>query len=299
MPAILTIFDTIGALPLSVRRALGRCAGLLFSFLPTRDRLVATRQVECFLPTVSASSVVRGVYAHVGQVFMESINLFPLLQSPEKYVSCPEWPLAQSLLAQKRPIVALTAHTGNWDLLGAYWASQGVPLTTIGREARNKGLQYALLTLRDRYRIKTIWRSRSAGAKEIVNVLKSGEVIAGLLDQDTRVRSAFAPFFGRPVSVPTTLIELGMKHDAIFVSTFIFRESRGCYRIYLETFPDNANPENIIIEFNRRLEALIRQYPDQWVWFHKRWRTLPSGERVSGRRYAGLLRDWKLNAPTA
>ena len=287
---ILLIITLLGFLPLSLRSALGRAMGFIFAMLPTRERTIARLQIEHFIGAERAPSLVREVFAGIGQTLFESFNLRPFLSHQNTYISSDDWPEAERLLAKKRGIVALTAHTGNWDLLAAYMVSRGIELCAVGREARNPTLQEILLTLRNQYGIQTIWRSDKKGIKEIIARLKGGQVVAALIDQDTRVKSEFSPFFGHPAATPSALVRLAKEQNFLLATAFIFRTGFNKYRVFMQPLAENLTLKETLDEYNRRLEGMLRRYPSQWVWFHKRWRTMPGGKRMSSKEYIEYLK---------
>jgi KDO2-lipid IV(A) lauroyltransferase len=169
--------------------------------------------------------------------------------------------------------------------LAAYVISKGIPLTTIGREARNPTAQALLRAIREGYGIETIWRSDRSGLKRLLSCLKERRVVAALIDQDTRVESISVPFFGRSAKTPVSLITMGRKMNARFVTAFLFREGLTKYHVYVEELCEDSSDLEVLTSYNRRLEQYIRRYPSQWVWFHKRWRTKPDGVTLSSRQY--------------
>ena len=62
------------------------------------------------------------------------------------------------------------------------------------------------------------------------------------------------------------------------------------FETFIEEFDSTLSAEEILSEYNRRLAELLRRFPSQWVWFHKRWRSRPTGERLSSREYIAWLR---------
>lgn len=287
--ALLALLRVIGVLPLSLRSVLGACIGYFFGLIPSRDRRFAALQLRAFLPAHNATALLPRIFANTGRTMLESLNLKPLLRTGYPNIKCADWERVTTWLAEDRPLVTLTAHTGNWDLLAAYGISRGVALTTIGREARSPTGQVVLRALREAYGIETVWRSDRSGLKRLLACLKERRVIAALLDQDTRVDSISVPFFGTPAQTPSALIGLGQKFNARFVSAFIFRTSCFGFEIFIEELDSSSSAEQLLSEYNRRLETLIRRFPSQWVWFHKRWRTQPSGLKLSSREYAEWL----------
>lgn len=284
------IIRALGAVPFSIRGSIGWGLGYLVGLLPIRERRFAMLQLKAFLPSVSVKRVTPLVFANAGRTVLEGLRLKPVLTpSFIQTIKCPAWSAVEAWIKQDRPIVALTAHTGNWDLLAAYVIARGIPLTTIGREARNATGQAVLRSIREGYGIETIWRSDKKGLKRLMSCLKERRVIAALIDQDTRVDSMMIPFFGVPAKTPASLISLGRKYNARFVSAFLFRTGHQTFEVYVQEFPDALTEQQLLTEYNLRLESLIRKYPDQWVWFHKRWRTRPDGHTLSSRQYQELL----------
>jgi KDO2-lipid IV(A) lauroyltransferase len=233
--------------------------------------------------------VVPKIFENVGRSMMESLNLQPFLKPPFTHISCPQWDAILGWTKEDRPIIALTAHTGNWDLLAAYTIARGIPLATVGKEARNPNVQVALRSMREAYGIDTIWRSDRSGIKRIVGCFKERRVMAALIDQDTRVDSVFVPFLGTPAKTPSALVDLGKRYNARFVSAFIIRTKGTHFEIHTEELDSSKSTEEILAEYHRNLERLIRERPDQWVWIHKRWRSDPSGTTLGTRDYLKKL----------
>jgi KDO2-lipid IV(A) lauroyltransferase len=287
--ALLALMRTVGLLPISARSALGGAVGNLVGRLPLREARIAASQLQAFLPEASPSTVVPRIFENVGRSMMESLNLQPFLKPPFTHISCPQWDAILRWTKEDRPIIALTAHTGNWDLLAAYTIARGIPLATVGKEARNPNVQVALRSMREAYGIDTIWRSDRSGIKRIVGCFKERRVMAALIDQDTRVDSVFVPFLGTPAKTPSALVDLGKRYNARFVSAFIIRTKGTHFEIHTEELDSSKSTEEILAEYHRNLERLIRERPDQWVWIHKRWRSDPSGTTLGTRDYLKKL----------
>ncbi|RIL09401.1 MAG: hypothetical protein DCC75_06615 [Proteobacteria bacterium] len=287
---IAALIECAGRLPLELRISLGRCLGFIFSLIPTRDRKICELQLERFAKAMGGRALTSSVYQSVGQTLMESINLAPILKRLDTRVACPDWEqLAPKVSSRKSGILALSAHTGNWELLAAYFAAKGHKLTVIGRQARNLRFQEILAKLRARNGLKTVWRNDASGTKEIIRALKSKGIVAALSDQDTYVASKFVPFFGAPARTPSAMVDLAKKLECMIVAAFIFRTTRNSYEIRLHDIPAELPPEEILRTYNSLLEEYIRKFPDQWVWFHKRWRSLSEEQRLSSREYVRYL----------
>ncbi len=287
------LIKIIGALPLSLRVFLGRCLGALFSLIPTKDSRIASSQLQLFLP---GSTSIASVYAHFGQIVAECLNLKPLIQKLDNYVECEDLDKLKLLAQANIPIVALTAHTGNWDLMAAFLIKNGIKLSTAAKRARQGAFAEAITKIREEYGIKTIWRGDQSSSAEIIADLNAYRVVAALIDQDTAVSSVTLPFFGKPAKTPSGMVAIGKRVNAKFISTFIFRTSPLRYKLFIEELDSSRDIEGILTEFNQRLESYVRKYPEQWVWFHKRWRSLPDGVRLSSTEYLKHLQGLLANS---
>ncbi len=284
-------FRIIGILPFSARSKLGFALGYLFGLLPTRDRLITKKQLQLFLPGKNAASLTPRVFGNAARATLESFNLRAICARPEEYVTCSNWITIQTWLEEDRPLVVLTAHTGNWDLLAAYGIARGAKITTIGREARVLAVHEALKWMREQYGVETIWRSDRAGLKRLLSCFRERRVIAALIDQDTKVESVFVPFFGKPTRTPSSMIELGKKFNSRFVYAFIVRTSTGKFDLRVGEIDNTLETDGILSVYSSQLQAIIESHPEQWVWFHKRWRSDPTGTTLGSRQYLAWLTE--------
>lgn len=284
------LIAAIGLIPIPIRTRIGAALGWVFSWIPTRDRRIAQLQLKCFLPPQLDPVAISDVYRSVGSSITEGLNLTPLINNMSQVVHTPHEDRIQDLLGRGKPIIAFTAHTGNWDLMAAYYVSRGLALSTVGRRARNQVLQDILTDIRSDYGIRTLWREDPSSTRELLRTLKRGEIVAALIDQDTTVTSLSVPFFGQPASTPSALAALGLRLGAVFASSFIFRTAPLRYEVVVDELIGDT-PEELLHQYHQRLEHYLKQWPAQWVWFHKRWRTLPSGQRMSSRQYLTWLTE--------
>ena len=280
--------NCLGRLPLPVRALMGRYCGLLFSLIPTRDRKIARLQMKLCLQHEGGDRHLSAVYGSVGETLLECFNLKPLLDNYEEHVDT-DWSQWDEILSRKKGIVILSAHTGNWEFLAACSIKRGYKVSVVGKANRDAGFQNFMAWLRQGYGAETIWRTGASGLKQFLGALRKGESVAALIDQDTRVENVSVPFFGRPAATPVTMIEIAKKAQAVIIAPFIFRTGRNRYRIVVKELDSALPSEAILAEFNVALENLIREYPEQWVWFHKRWRTDAHGTRLSSREYLQKL----------
>lgn len=287
---ILLLF-IIGKFPLVIRQTFGRGLGGLFSYFPLRDKEIAELQIGMVLPHLNARKTAGKTYQNFGMTTFESLHLDPLWKHHPEILEDPAWDQATAILSRSQGLIALTGHIGNWDLLAASAVKKGFPLLAAGRQARFKSFHAALEWLRGKNGIKTLWREDLQATRDLLKALNEKNVIAALVDQDTEVESIFSNFFGKPAKTPSSLVKLALKKNILLVSAFCVRKPSGGFRIILHELTDRQSAQTILDQYHAHLESIIREYPEQWVWFHKRWRTSVTGGKKRSEEYVSWLRE--------
>ena len=286
------VFFGLGCIPWRLRSALGAAAGYFYGSLPTRDREIARLQLSKIGQLPATRHDIAKVFASAGRTATESLNFTPILKRSATMFSVNDPLIVERLRARDRPAVILSAHLGNWELLGAYGVKLGFPIFTIARKAQSAPLQVLLAAQRERSGIRVLWRNDNlTRVMDIARKLKVKEYLAALIDQDIHVHNLFRPFFGYQASSPDGLIEIAQGFNAQFFAAFLVREKAGQFRLNIFELESSAAPEVILDQYHRILEAQIRAHPHQWVWFHKRWRTFADGRRLSTKEYLRYLED--------
>ena len=203
------------------------------------------------------------------------------------------------LLESQSGAVGLSAHFGSFELLGAYLAWRGLKCSVIGRAPNYPLLEQLIQKFRRSYGIDVIWGDKAEAPRQIVEAVRSGRIICALLDQDTKWKSEFSPFFGLQAASPIAPIQLAIRYKLPLFTCFIVRTAPMSHQVHTTNIPYDADDPDagvkILTIYNERLEALIRSYPEQYIWWHRRWRRRPG---VDYTRSPQLLRgtspyiDW-------
>ena len=185
--------------------------------------------------------------------------------------------------------ICLTAHMGNWELLGRATALMAAPLTSVAAPLENLELQ----RLFERLRTDTGQRIvPSNGAfRALLRTLRSGGHVALLLDQNTKPveGGVFVEFFGLPAPMSTAVAALHRHTGAPVMLGVCVPDRRGCYPLQVLrelSLPDTAGlPASealtvITQAIAHALEATIRARPGAWLWMYKRWKIALPGERA-------------------
>jgi len=182
-------------------------------------------------------------------------------------------------------VIFLTCHLGAFDLQISNMALRGLNPNIIGTPLKDERLNELLWDYRNMHGAIAIERGRETF--RLIKVLKSGGSIALLIDQDTKVKSKFVNFFGKPAATPVGATVLAMKTGAAVVPTYVYlgKDWKQHMHILPEIPIKTSGDDEADMVYNTQvltnfIEDVIRKYPEQWVWMHERWKTKP-GEEIA------------------
>lgn len=288
---------SLGALRLWPSRLLTFLApplGRLAYHTARRERRLGVQHIALAFPEKSAvqqDRLVRAMFRHLALCAMEAVHLDRLMtglrldhQARATLDDALEDPDCQG-------VVAVAGHIGNWELLAQMIATSGYDVSSIAKPLYDP----RLTRLSDSWRRQTgqhiIYRGGMAAARQMMRVFRRNAILGLLIDQDTKVQSVFAPFFGTPAATPAAAGELALRMNARVVVAWHRREGKH-HKFMVETV--DISPawraagkqkhgdefDAAVVELtgllNQKLEQAIRLAPEQWVWLHRRWKTRPS-----------------------
>jgi len=276
----------VGRLPLRLAMAVGAAVGLLGWLVAGGERQKAVRGLGTAFPDRGRRwhrRTARRCFAALGRAAAEVCHLFRLGDSARswanRYVAFPDEGVLEAALGEGRGVVWVTGHVGNWELLAAGLGARGHDLRPFAKESYDSRLTALIDAWRRAVGVRTIWRRRGDVEAAVAETLAGGGIIGVLMDQDTRVRGAFVPFFGRDAWTPTGAAELALSTGAPLVVGFVHRRPGGGHEIRAERValgsPGSDAVVELTAELTARIEATIRERPEEWVWMHERWRTRP------------------------
>lgn len=190
-------------------------------------------------------------------------------------------------LAEGRGVVLVTGHCGNWEWMNLAIQAAGFPMTAAGRRLRDPRFDRFITKLRTRFGGEAVARGEGAG-QALLRALHRGRVVGLLIDQDVAVPGVFVRFFGEPAWTPTGAAFLALRRGCPIVVGFARRLPDGDMEIAFQPAivpeGDHRREEavaTLTARLTARIEEHIRSCPEQWVWFHQRWRRKPQpGDRV-------------------
>ena len=186
---------------------------------------------------------------------------------------------------EKRGVIILTGHIGNWELFALAFSMFFEPSNLLSRKMDNPKIDALVGSLRSSFGNRQIDKVNSAGP--ILRILNKGESVGILADVNSHPKEGvFVPFYGIDACTTAGVAMLALRAKAAIVPMFaVWNEEKGKYSLInekiiepLDTGDRKSDIERTTAEFTAALERVIRKYPDQWIWIHRRWKTRPPGE---------------------
>ena len=270
----------LGRLPAPVTLALGRALGRGAHALLGRPRTLAQAQLAIAFPELDARArraLVRETFRHAGESFAELV-LWPKLARRPDYVRVEGAELVDAALAAGRGAVVVTAHTGNWELMGAA-AAQRWPVTVVARRVNDDRFDALVVRFRRSAGEEVLVRDDPRFLSAVRGALAANRLVAMLIDQDTRGAGVFVPFFGRLAHTPPGAALVALRARVPVLTAFITRRPGGhtvrFERVEVAARRDRGEVIALTARLTAAIEAQIRRAPADWVWWHERWRRRP------------------------
>ncbi|MXX04108.1 MAG: lysophospholipid acyltransferase family protein [Gemmatimonadetes bacterium] len=183
--------------------------------------------------------------------------------------------ILESAYGEGKGVVAVSAHLGNFELMGAFLALKGFAVTVVAAPLYDARLDALLRENRVRSGLEVVPRDRATSA--ILRALRKGHVVGLLVDQDTRGAGIAVTFFGHPARTPTGPAVLADRTGAPIVPMAIHRLPDDTHLVTVRPpiRPTGRTPEDVETTtraYTGELERFIRKAPAQWVWMHDRWK---------------------------
>jgi KDO2-lipid IV(A) lauroyltransferase len=270
---------------------LGRClGGLMWCCLPSRRR-VASQAISVHLhkPPRQARELGMANFAQTGRTFLELFlnrGVDPRFVRDRIRVQGTE--SLDFVQRARRPVVAATAHLGAWELLAGVFPLMfgDRRMQIVVRLPKNRALGQILLHFRGHAGVEIVHNRQAAPA--VLRCLKRNGITAFLVDHNCgRSKAVFLPFLERYAAVNIGPAVLAVRAEALVWPLFLLRDGSESYIFDAHEPLDTAQLGGTFQErvrqaasfYTETVEHMVRRYPDQWFWMHKRWKTRPPWEK--------------------
>jgi KDO2-lipid IV(A) lauroyltransferase len=256
----------------------GFYAGLLDRAIP-RLRRTAARNLE-MAGLADGDKIVDGVFHSIARL-IATFARFPRMTRENisayiRYDGLENFKRAQE---QGRGVLIATAHLGNWELSAFAHAFMTAPMNIVVRPLDHPRIDRIVEQRRALSGNRII--EKKDAARGILRALAANEAVGILIDQNTSLdQGVFIDFFGMKACAGSAFAKIAHHSRAVVIPGFALwseQEQRYILRFYpaVEITGDVAADTQRI---HSQLESVIREYPDQWLWIHRRWKTRPPGE---------------------
>jgi KDO2-lipid IV(A) lauroyltransferase len=293
---IRVIVCIVQALPFTTALKLAGILSRLVALVDRRHRLVAEENLRHAFgdqyTDAERTALVHAVYRHFCTVLMEIIFLQRLIHTTtwNRYIKLINGGRLVDRMLSGRAVMIVTGHFGNWEVGGYLTGLFGFAVHAIARKIDNPELDAYLRHIRESTGQGTL--DKNEDWDKINQVLANKGVIETLGDQDAGQKGLFVNFFNRPASTHKAVALLSLEHNAPLLVIGVARVAHPLrYHVIVDDLimPEDyqGRPDAIPAmtkRFTDALERIIRQYPEQYFWLHRRWKHQPQVKK--GKRAA-------------
>lgn len=219
-------------------------------------------------------ALARIMWMHLGRTFAESLMVDRIIRAGR--IEDASGPQIEAMKASGKGIVFVSLHTGNWELVVTPTLASGIGVAGVYQRMKNPKVDdYVALVRRERYPRGLFAKGGDIGRK-LMRIVRGGGAIALLADQRDR-NGLSVPFFDRPAPSTTFPALLARGSDALLVAARVIRTGGVHFRIEAEildvprTDDRGADVDAATRRTHRLFEKWVREYPEQWMWAHRRW----------------------------
>ncbi len=284
------ILWSLAILPRRAANGVGLAAGRVGYYVLGKLRRVGLQNLELAYPDKTEAerrTLLRAAFKGLGRTLsvvggfgeVSRENLAALIE----YEPDAEFDAAfKKARADKRGFIVLTAHIGNWELFALAYSMLFGPSNLLSRKMDNPLIDEMVRTMRAQFGNRQIDKSNAAGP--ILRILRDGGSVGILADVNSHPKEGvFVPFFSIPACTTAGVAMLAIRANALIVPMFaVWNEDKGRYALITEKIIEPSNTgdrkkdiEETTAKFTAAIERVIRAYPDQWIWIHRRWKTRP------------------------
>ena len=272
-------------IPQIVRKAFFMTIFFLFYHLGTKNRLITMHNLLRSFPgkdTAEIIKITKGVYRHFAIVAAEFFDLPDITKDNiHQWVDVEGMENYQAAIARGKGVLSIVAHFGNWELMTIAVPFFLKPMYIVYRPLDSPVIDNMVEYVRTMQGNEMI--PKGGSGKRVMELLGENQIIGILSDQNVAKREGvFVEYFDRPACTGVGLAVMAMRSGAPVIPAFMARQKSGKYKFILKPAIDAVCTDNYEADlitntqrFTKMVEEIVREYPDQWFWFHQRWKTKP------------------------
>ena len=241
-----------------------------------RSKKIIEKNLNIFeknMPIEKKKIIISEMWKNYGMTFIEYIFL-DLFRKKNSHITIEGKEYLESILKNKKPVIFVSGHFANYELMSMEITKKGIPLATIYRPLNNIFLNPFMEYLRRKYICKNQIKKGLNGVREAIEFIKKDMSIALMIDQRVSEGEKIN-FFGKPALTTTLPAQLSIKYNLPIIPVFIERTLENNFKIkfYKEIYPEGQINKIVLTEkLNKVLENMIIDNPNEWIWTHNRWK---------------------------
>ncbi|MBN1474351.1 MAG: lysophospholipid acyltransferase family protein [Syntrophaceae bacterium] len=277
------ILFVLKLIPRFARKAIFISLFTIFYHLDSRRRLIALHNLQRSFPEKNYREIIKiakGTYRHFAIVGAEFPDMPSITkEKAHKWVDVEGYENYLTANAKGKGILSIVAHFGNWELLPVGIPIYARPIHIVYRPLDNKIIDNIVEYVRTMRGNSLI--PKGGSGRKIMELLKQNQIIGILSDQNVDTyEGVFVDFFGRPACTGVGLAVMAMRSGAPVIAIFPARQKSGRYKVIVKPPIEAVRTSNYEADlvfntqrFTKIIEDIVREYPEQWFWFHQRWKT--------------------------
>lgn len=280
---VLFFFKIVKILPRTVIRVIAWISGMFMYCIPPFRKLTVSNIKAAFpeKDLAECRSISRRSFIHLVRSLLDffKFNQNPNLIVTDCVYNDRDREICETPHNQGNGLIIVCPHLGSWEIAGLIMKREGYPFAVVAKTIRNPYLDKLINSGRMAYGSHVI--PAKGAVRGMVKSLKSGSMVATLIDQNTRVRDGgvFIDFFDLPVPASRAPALFGRKFNVpIVVGGGVYNED-GNYEMFMEkiskTTDKYESDTELIQDIMTVTENIIRKYPEQYLWFYKRFQNIP------------------------
>ena len=271
---LLVIFKILGfKLASSLGGLIGRLVGPLF-----RSKKKILSNISKAFPEIEEKNtelIVKKMWENYGRILSEYMFIKNFRNSKyKKFLTIEGQEILNELKDSKEPVVFISGHFNNFELMAMQVEKSGINLAAIYRPLNNIFLNKIMEKIRTKYICRKQIKKGGSGTRELLESFKNNYSIAIMIDQRVS-ESIKTDFFGHKASTTTIPAQLVKKFGSKIVPIYIERINGVYFKMTVSkpiSLDKEFTIEEITLNLNKWLEKMILINPGQWIWSHGRWK---------------------------
>jgi len=243
-----------------------------------RSKKVIDKNLKISFPQITNNekeTIIKNMWKNYGRIladymFIENFRK----QKFNNYIQLENKEILTKIKSYNKPVVFISGHFNNFELLAMKLEMSGINLSTIYRPLNNIFLNKVMMKIRTKYICKNQIPKGLSGLKESLNLFKNNSSLALMIDQRVS-EGENIKLFNHQALTTTIPAQFVKKFKCLVVPVYIERIKKYYFKLKIEEplkFDENLSINQITQELNHWLEKKIKHNPNQWIWTHNRWK---------------------------